>query len=232
MEVLNHNMEIAWSKKLLGIHKSVIWSYGFGLICSGFNFFLISMKAIAAEPQNGQLFRLSSYLDIFIQLHDFLDSSKRQLLHTEILLEIRDGWSVRDTEHRTRKLCKFETKKHWIFVLIWLIMYVSGCFSGQRTTVRFLISSMTRGQKDCRVCWASLPPAPNASADILYSAAWRNDRGGGEERGKQQVNYLKKTQRHGVMIQTLKTGHWTPGHGVQCPSKPGPGAAQRSSRVS
>ncbi|TNN85718.1 hypothetical protein EYF80_003965 [Liparis tanakae] len=36
-----------------------------------------------------------------------------------------------------------------------------------RTTVKFLISSMTRGQKDCSVCWASLPPAPNASADIL-----------------------------------------------------------------
>lgn len=44
---------------------------------------------------------------------------------------------------------------------------------GKRTTVRFLISSMTRGQKDCRVCWASLPPAPKASADIFYTAAWR-----------------------------------------------------------
>lgn len=41
------------------------------------------------------------------------------------------------------------------------------------TTVRFLISSMTRGQKDCRVCWASLPLAPKASVDILYFAESR-----------------------------------------------------------
>ena len=42
-------------------------------------------------------------------------------------------------------------------------------FSFFLTTVKFRISSMTRGQKDCRLCWASLllvPPNP-PSVDIL-----------------------------------------------------------------
>lgn len=51
-------------------------------------------------------------------------------------------------------------------------MHITGTGT-KPTTVRFLISSMTRGQKDCRVCWASLPLAPKASVDILYSVKSR-----------------------------------------------------------
>lgn len=92
--------------------------------------------------------RKSSDLDVLIQLHDFLDSGQRQLLHTEILLK-NNGSALRFSKKKSaQKMAHTRV-------------------TGERTTVRFLISSMTRGQKDCRVCWASLPLAPKVSVDIL-----------------------------------------------------------------
>lgn len=93
--------------------------------------------------------RKSSDLDVLIQLHDFLDSGQRQLLHTEVLLK------------NNRSVFRFGKKKRNAHKKAHMRV------TSERTTVRFLISSMTRGQKDCRVCWASLPLAPKVSVDIL-----------------------------------------------------------------
>lgn len=46
------------------------------------------------NPQITNILSFRSYFDILIQLHNFLDSSQRQLLHAEILLEATDVCSV------------------------------------------------------------------------------------------------------------------------------------------
>lgn len=114
---------------------------------------------------------------------------------------LRDHPSLPKPPKNSQSRNRFKLSFHMIFFPVFYGFFGNNEPLGMLTTVRLRISSITLGQKDWRLCWASLLPAvpKPPSVDILQP-----ERGQKKKNKKTTRNQREKLQNDGLRLKIGK----------------------------